>query len=349
MPKLRELMQRFRPGEREPASEVRGKHLLHKADGSPRRLGVEIEFSGLSLPRICALLPRCVGGHAEVVSDYEAHVRDTEWGDFTIELDFAFLKAMGRESAEGGESRGGFERLSEELLAVAAKQVVPFEVVTPPIPMDQLDIVDRICDALREAGAKGTRHSPLYAFGVHMNVELPATDADTLGRYLRAYALLADWLRERCHPDFSRRLSPYIEPWPGDYIRHLLQPDQTPDQRQILDDYLRFNPTRNRAMDLLPLLAQLDEARVRAVVDDDRIKPRPALHYRLPNCQIDEPDWRWRQLWEDWLEVEWLANDPQRLLHMADAFRDFHGSVVDRVLGNWVDEVRPWLQRDEGQ
>ena len=59
-------------------------------DGKPRRLGVEFEFSGLSLARLSELVPQATGGHSHVVSDYEAEVRDTPWGTFVIELDFAF-------------------------------------------------------------------------------------------------------------------------------------------------------------------------------------------------------------------------------------------------------------------
>ena len=73
---------------------------------------------------------------------------------------------------------------------------------------------------------------------------------------------LFDWLRSRCHPDLSRRISPYIEPYPLDYARLILQPDYAPDSGRLIDDYLRHNPTRNRALDMLPVFAHLDEARV---------------------------------------------------------------------------------------
>ncbi|MCK5769872.1 amidoligase family protein [Algiphilus sp.] len=317
------------------------------ASGDVRRLGLEFEFSGLSLARLCELVPQRTGGQAHIISDYEAEVRDTRWGTFGIELDFAFLKAMGREQNDhSADWRNSLEELSESLLAALARQVVPFEIVTPPVPMDELDVIDGLVGDLRRAGARGTRHSPLYAFGLHLNVELPAIDAATLLGYMQAYALLYPWLRERCHPDISRRLSPYIEPYPLAYARHILQPGYAPDQDQLIDDYLTHNPTRNRSLDMLPVFALLDEARVQAVADDDRIKSRPALHYRLPNCQIDEPDWRWREIWRDWLQVEHLAGDDARRQEMAAAFLACHESLVDRLAGDWERQARAWLLDD---
>lgn len=316
--------------------------------GAMRRLGVEFEFSGLSLPKLCELVPERVGGRTHVISDYEAEVTGTPWGKWVIELDFAFLKALGRENNEPNvEPRNSLEELSESLLAAVARQVVPFEIVSPPIPMDELAVIDQLVADLRRAGARGTRHSPLYAFGVHLNVELADTTATTLLAYLQAWALLFDWLRERCHPDLSRRISPYIEPYPLDYARLILHPDYAPDSTQLIDDYLAHNPTRNRALDMLPVFAHLDEARVRAVVDDHRIKARPALHYRLPNCQIDEPDWRWRDLWRDWLQLEHLAGDADRRARMATDFLSFHDSVVDRLTGDWQQQARRWLLDDD--
>ncbi|MEQ8513620.1 amidoligase family protein [Algiphilus sp.] len=312
-------------------------------DGKPRRLGVEFEFSGLSLARLSELVPQATGGHSHVVSDYEAEVRDTPWGTFVIELDFAFLKELGRNQADPSVERNSLEELSESLLAAVAKQVVPFEIVTPPIPFDELAVVDQLVAQLRRAGARGTRHSPLYAFGLHLNIELPALDAGTITRYLQAFGLLFDWLRERCHPDFSRRLSPYIEPFPAEYLRHILQADYAPDLDQLIDDYLAHNPTRNRALDMLPTFAHIDDARVRETVKDPRVKARPALHYRLPNCQIDEADWRWRDLWKDWLQIEHLAADPQRLQSMAAAYREAHEGMVGRWVSDWARQSRTWL------
>jgi hypothetical protein len=318
--------------------------LLETATGQPRRLGLEFEFSGLPLTRIGELVHKRLGGRIELISDYETKVCDTPWGDFGIELDFAWLKAMGGEEApDTSDFAGGLEQLSEELLATIARQVVPFEIVTPPIPFRDLGIIDSLTADLRRAGAKGTRHSPIYAFGLHLNPELPDLEAETLTRYLKAYIYLYEWLRERSRLDLARRMSPYIEPYPSAYARLVGAPEYWPDRDQLIDDYLEHNPTRNRALDMLPAFFEVDESRVRAVVKDSRVKGRPALHYRLPNCQIDEPDWSWRDIWRDWLQVEHLAHDRARLDEIGAAFTEFHASMVDRLVGDWVRKSRQWL------
>ena len=81
----------------------------------------------------------------------------------------------------------------------------------------------------------------------------------------------------------------------------------------LIDDYLKDNPTRNRVLDMLPLFMFLDKDRVEAAVEDSLVRPRPTLHYRLPNSEVDEPDWSLSLAWNDWMQVEALANDAARL------------------------------------
>ena len=72
---------------------------------------------------------------------------------------------------------------------------------------------------------------------------------------------------------------------------------------------------------MLPVLAHLDrEGVIRRVEDPHLVKPRPAFHYRLPNCVLDEPDWRVAREWNTWVAVERLAYDAPRL---ADMSRDY--------------------------
>jgi hypothetical protein len=92
---------------------------------------------------------------------------------------------------------------------------------------------------------------------------------------------------------------------------------------------------------MLPLFTHLDEARVRAVVDDDRINARPTFHYRLPNCDIDNPGWNLDHPWQLWLEVEKLSNDESRLQEFCAAYRKVLDSLIP-PLGKYS-----WLQQSE--
>jgi hypothetical protein len=58
------------------------------------------------------------------------------------------------------------------------------------------------------------------------------------------------------------------------------------------------------------------------VEDKHLVKPRPAFHYRLPNCLIDEPDWTLAREWNTWVTVEQLASDPERIRTMSREYLD---------------------------
>jgi hypothetical protein len=126
-------------------------------------------------------------------------------------------------------------------------------------------------------------------------------------------------------------------------VRRVVDPDYWPSRAELIDDYLAANPTRNRALDMLPLFAHLDEARVRAAVDDPRIKPRPALHYRLPNCEINEPGWGLRKAWLDWLQVEHLASEHERLQAACHSYAEFLSQPIGRLIQDWTEHLKTWL------
>lgn len=312
-------------------------------EGRLRRCGVELEFSGLDIDTIARFTQAELGGAIEHLSAYECRVAHTPLGTFIIELDFAYLKKLGRESVAREDGAFDLDRMSEDLLAMAARQVVPFEIVTPPLPLNRLNALEPLIRRLREAGALGTRHALLYAFGMHMNPELPRVDAATILAYLRAFLCLYDWLRRASGVDLSRRLTPYIRPFPRDYVRRVIDEHYAPELERLMDDYLDANPERNRALDLLPLFAHIDHHRVRRAVADPRVKPRPALHYRLPDCDIDQPGWGVLGAWRHWLQVEYLASDDERLARVCRSFADFLDRPVESLFGDWAKACERWL------
>lgn len=313
--------------------------------GELRRVGVELEMKGLDIATMSRLVAAHVDGTVEPVSRYEHRITGDDAGDWQVELDFAYLKQRGREDRDSGDGvLGQLDDAAEELLAAGSEALVPMEVVSPPLPMDRLAGLERLIAALRDAGARGTRDGLTFAFGTHLNPEMPDTDAATVTAYLKAFLCLFDWLRAEARVDLLRRLSVYIDPFPTDYVRRVIDPAYQPDAAQLIDDYLRDNPTRNRALDMLPLFASMDEDRVRRTVDDPRIKARPALHYRLPNCEIDEPGWGVRHTWCDWLQVEHLANDPARLDELCRRYLEFLDRPLGRLVDDWAELVKPWLK-----
>src|SRR5690606_40167509 len=82
--------------------------------------------------------------------------------------------------------------------------------------------------------------------------------------------------RPRVPPFPTRRSSDlFAKAFPPDYIRLIMAEDYQPDTERLMDDYLAFNPTRNRALDMLPLFATLAPQKVARACADALVKPRP--------------------------------------------------------------------------
>lgn len=307
------------------------------ASGEMRRVGFELEFSGITQEAAVNAVEGALAGKIKSTTAAETVLEVEDLGEFNVELDWDYLK---RKAAD--EDSDFDESKWLEFVSQAAALLVPVEVVCPPIPLDRLDFVDPMVAALREAGAVGTEESLLAAYGVHINTEIPRLDADTLQRYLEAYALLQWWLVDAHDVDPTRKLSPYIDLYPEAYLQRVLTRD-APDMAQLVDDYLEHNATRNRALDLLPLLKEADASRIERDIDDPKVKARPAFHYRLPNCHIEREDWSLAPAWNTWLVVERLAARDDDRRQLAAEFTDAQRPLLGVKRDQWVEHMHQWL------
>ncbi|MCA9664735.1 MAG: amidoligase family protein [Myxococcales bacterium] len=295
-----------------------------RQDGALRRAGFELELAGLGVRDVAEVVRRLFGGEIDERSAFVAAVQETRFGDFEVCIDSKLLSSqryLDLLHELGLELDGRALQTLESLIGQVAGLIVPTEIVTPPLPIDQIGELERLRRALRLADAEGTRASLRYAFGLHINIEVPDLSAKTLTSTLKAFVLLYERIVHAGEIDISRRLTPYIEPFGDDYTKLLLDPRYWPDTTQLVADYLRFNPTRNRPLDMLPVFAEIDGERVaRAVRGDERelVSARPAYHYRLPNCQIDEPGWTLASEWNRWVEVERLSANPERIAFLGE-------------------------------
>lgn len=319
-----------------------------KHDGSPRQVGVEMEFQGIAVKELAQLIATTLRGDIETVSivEYAVHVPDQ--GDYRVELDFARLKALAKETHDAEDevdNTDTLDVLALDAIGAASSLVVPCEVVAPPLPMATFaGPMQRLTTAIRDAGGKGTGYAFYYAFGLHLNVEPPDLEADTVVAYMKAFACLFDWIVWQGNVDWARRATPYIQRYPAGYDMKLTDPDYWPDWPALVDDYLKANPTRNRALDMLPLFSQIDAEQVRSRVDDDRVQARPTFHYRLANCAIDEPDWSVADPWRRWLQIEHLASDREKLTACCAAYRRDRDRLLHRFDNAWRERVTPWLR-----
>jgi hypothetical protein len=306
--------------------------VLHNERGELRTVGVEVEFVGPTAERTVRALQEALGGEILEEDPHAFGLKDSGLGNMTVELDSRFLHP-----GKGNKGQGRVLPRIAAWFGFAASYLVPCELVSGPVPLDRLHELDRVLTVLRELGAKGTQDGPFYAFGLHFNPEIPRQDAETLASFMKSFVLLNPWLRREVAPDATRDLLGFADPFPAEYVRMVAAPDYWPDIARFIDDYLAANPTRNRDLDLLPLLHHLDAPRVRAVLPNEKINGRPTFHYRLPDARVSDPGWSIAPEWNRWVAVERLAADRERLDAVGTAYLSFGGE--DKSWANVVEQV----------
>jgi hypothetical protein len=293
---------------------IQPRYLLN-SEGSPRRVGFELEFSGLDIEQAANIVASVFSGVITRKSSVQFEVSSRKIGSFSIELDWNLGKKIAADRSEQDlpEGHESHDILMGWLKWIAG-QVVPVEVVCPPMVFTSLELLDIMVEKLRQAGAKGTDDSLIYAFGVHINPEIPASDAATIAAYLQAFCLSQEWLFEESHVDPIRKVTPYIKGYPEKYIETVLQYQKDITYQEMISDYMLHNPTRNRALDMLPLWYYLfPEYCKNFNLNDTLTSKRPTFHYRLPNCEIDKTGWYLSDCWNLWCVVEYLASNEEPL------------------------------------
>ena len=322
--------------------------VITDSSGAPRRAGFEFEFGNLPIVETAKALQKSLGGELDIKSPFEAVLQGSLLGKLKIERDAEILKSTRYrswlESLGVKFSPGTVAHGIETNIDNASRGLIPCEVVTEPIPLQDLDKLDILIDTLNRLGAEGTQESLIYAFGLHINPSIPDNSSATLRRYIQAFLLLYTWIIDSSEIDVTRRfLTKYIDPFPQDYMELTLDNSYSPDGTALVEDYLTHNPTRNRALDMLPILFELDADRVLAGINEDErklVKGRPAFHYRLPDCKINEAGWSAAAAWNRWVYVETLAADAELLQELIEAWRDSSASFFHRAqvqLGDTTD------------
>lgn len=323
----------------------------YNAEGEERTIGIELEFAGIKPDRAAELITSIYNGEIQKKNHYEIDVKDTELGDFRVELDARILKKMA--------SRNMFSDLDvkvesdfilqslEGVLDKLARKVVPLEIVMPPIPISRLPRLEKLREVLQENRAEGTQTSLIHAFGMHINVEPPDLEIPTLVDHLRAFMILYPWLMDALDIDISRRISPFVDPFPDEYIKLLLDPEYEPDRDQFIKDYITYNPTRNRPVDMMPIFGLMREDLIESVMENEKNAPRPTFHYRLPNSRIDDPDWDFATEWNHWLVVEELADDEEMLDKLSRLYLLRRMETVMFLRKEWANTLRILLELED--
>jgi hypothetical protein len=315
------------------------KNIYKNKDGKDRHVGVEIEYSNLNLKKSAVLVQKVFSGKITQKTRYELSLEDTKYGDFKFELDAQLLQKM--------QTDGLFEKLGkligdisddiDKLIDKTSKRFVPFEIATAPIPIKDFSKLDEMIELLRLNGALGTTHSLQYAFGVHFNIEPPSQKIEDVLKLFKSFLILQKWIEVQSEIDVARKISPFINDFPKDYIKKVINLKYNPTKKEFLEDYIHFNPTRNRVLDMLPQLAFWDEKRVRKHLPKEKINPRPTYHYRLPNSKINQFRWNLTQEFQLWVIVELLASNKKLFEKLSKQFlEELNKPIFNK--NEWIDK-----------
>lgn len=316
--------------------------------GKERKVGLEFEFTGIEMEDTARMISKLYGGEVVQISTYEFKIEETEFGTFKLELDASILLHKKYEVLleSVGIDISTFRKKAafENTLKEVASTVVPFEIITPPLPLSQLSKIEHLINQLRIWKAKGTGSSFFYAFGMHINPEVPALTAESLLRHLKAYVLLDPWIRKDAKIDLSRKITPYINEYEKDYLKLILQENYQPDLEILIRDYFLFKNSRNRSLDMIPVFMYMRKEVVQNVSEDKLSSSRPTFHYRLPNFSIEDEKWSLAKEWNRWVLVEKLAEDRLTLQQYSKAFLKMESDALFSVKKKWVKLMDRWVK-----
>lgn len=302
--------------------ETSGQENRPPAPRGSRLLGVEVEFGGLTARQAACIVQRKVGGRIREKDAHRFIVEGTKLGTLRLELDSKYVHST--------DDASQLERKLRRFAGEVGGAVVPTELITEPLPARDLPKVDALVSHLASEGALGTQQ-PHLACGLHLNIAWSDPDIGSILRIFRAYLLSAPTLRNEISPDTTRVLLPFIGRFSKRFEDKVLDPGYQPDLQGFIADYCKANPTKNRELDLLPILASMDSKAVEDALGQAPPAIRPAFHYRLPDARLGDPDWSVSREWRRWQKVEALAADEEQLsarLAVRQSRKNEHGKPV---------------------
>ena len=319
-----------------------------------RKVGFEIEYSGIEIEESVEIIKNIFGGTVKSDNRYYYTIENSTVGDFTVKIDSSFLyeekyneilDKLGINDILQNQDHNLFNKI-EKALEDISSGFIPNEIVTPPVSIDKLDTFDRLIKEMKSKKAKGTGESIIYAFATHINTEAPSLDVDIILRYLQSFLLLYDWLFKELKIDFTRKLTSFIDPFEKEYADLVLDPYYKPDLQSFTADYIKFNPKRDRPLDLYPLLGYL-KPEAKKAEKSGIVKTRPTFHYRLPNSEIDIKKWNLSRDWNYWCYIEKLAYEENDIKDLCLKYLDLEKNSILNFKGKWVEITEKWVKKNQ--
>lgn len=321
--------------------------VVNNSDGENRKVGLELEFAGIELRETAEIIASLYGGEIKEEHRYHFEINDTRVGNFRVELDAQILQKMARQNMNMAFDEQSLRKSIEEIVDKLAKTVVPIEVVMPPLPVSRLEKLEKLRQKLQENKAEGTDTSLVHAFGMHINIEVPELAPAPVLQYLKAFIVLYPWLLDVLKINISRKISPFVDPFPDKYARMVLESSYQPSFQRMIEDYIEYNNTRNRPLDMMPVFGMVNNKLIQKVMEGEKNDPRPALHYRLPNSRIDDPGWRFEKEWNKWLVVERLASDKELLDRLSRLYLVRRKQKMLAFHKEWAQTIKILMGLDE--
>ena len=330
--------------------------VIYNEQGEVRKVGFELEYANVGVEETVKIIQELYGGQPEAEHRFSQKVVGTRLGDFSVELDLRLLteksykQIFDKLNINLQDIKLGSTTLEDKVetaLESLISKYIPYEVGTPPVPCTEIAQFEQLRQALYEHHAKGTEAFLTNAFGTHINVEVPDTSTETILRFIRSFLLLYPWLLQAGETDFARlNMTTFINPYQLDYVKLVLDPAYRPSQEQLIQDYHRLNPDRNRPLDLYPLFAALNQELLNQFSNLGKVKPRTTFHYRLPNSLVSQAGWTLAQEWNLWVVIEELANDPARIASMTQEYLQIKDDTLIGSDSKWVKQVEKWVSEN---
>jgi hypothetical protein len=328
--------------------------LFKDSSGEDRRVGFELEFGNLTVRETAEALQSSIGGNIKEKNPFYFTIINSSVGNLKIERDAELLKSVKHRDALSkinvDFNSDSLVREIEQGVDSLCRFLIPCEIVTEPLRFWKFPRLNEIVKVLDFLKAKGTQESIFYAFGMHINPSVPDLNSETLVAYMQSFLLLTDWIIENSGVDFSRRFfTNFIDPFPDSYVEKVLNTKYEPDVQTFIDDYLAFNPTRNRALDMLPVLCEIDNDRVLAGIKKDErtlVSSRPAFHYRLPDCRLGDKKWSVADEWNRWWYVEAIASDNRLRAELIHLWKEITKEFLMIRKNRWIHTVENFLNHN---
>ena len=324
--------------------------ITHNKHNEVRKVGIELEFSKVDLHLLVHIIKSSFGGEHKIINQYYHEINGTEIGDFSVKVDSRLLtqktykKAFDKAGISFNElnEKIHLEEAIDRVIETVGSFIIPYEINFPPVSIYDLHNIEIIREKLYKNDLKGTSSHIKNAFATHINAEAPDFTIHSILNYLRAFILYYPWLIKTSDIDITRKLTPYINPFPQEYNLMVLDKDYNPSMDQMMKDYHRYSPDRNRPLDLYPLFVYINENSLDYFEDIANVKARPTYHYRLPNSEVDKPLWSIALEWNKWVKIEDLAAEEDQINYLSSAYRKLERISFFGFNNKWKKFIDRW-------